>query len=240
MQGFWFAVEALDNEVDAETQLEMLLDGRRLLERATRWLVRGYPRAIGIEETTRRFQPGARLLERALPELLDEADRESFDERVSHLAEAGVPHELACRVASMPALRSVLDIVEVAEATGRPLETVMETYFALGSQFVLTWLRDRIIDLPRANRWQVLARAALRDDLYTLHGAITQEVLEGAGDNADAEAAIDAWRERNASAVERVRAMLSDIRASRTYDLTTLPVALRELRNLVRAPTADA
>ncbi len=240
MQRFWFAVEALDNEVDAETQLEMLLDGRRLLERATRWLVRGHPRSIEIEETTRRFRPGARLLERALPELLDQADRESFDERVSHLAEAGVPRELACRVASMPALRSVLDIVEVAEATGRPLETVMETYFALGSQFVLTWLRDRIIDLPRANRWQVLARAALRDDLYALHGAITQEVLEGAGDNADAEAAIDAWRERNASAVERVRAMLSDIRASRTYDLTTLPVALRELRNLVRAPTADA
>jgi len=46
-------------------------------------------------------------------------------------------------------LRSVLDIVEVAEATERPLETVMETYFALGSQFVLTWLRDRIIELPR-------------------------------------------------------------------------------------------
>jgi glutamate dehydrogenase len=240
MQRFWFAVEALDNKVDAQIQLELLLDGRRLLERATRWLVRGYPRAIEIEETTRRFQPGARLLARALPELLDEADRESFDERVSYLAEAGVPQELACRVASMPALRSVLDIVEVAEATERPLETVMETYFALGSQFVLTWLRDRIIELPRANRWQVLARAALRDDLYTLHGAITQEVLEGADDDVGAEAAIEAWRERNASAVERVRGMLSDIRASRTYDLTTLPVALRELRNLVRAPTADA
>ncbi len=239
MQHFWFAVEALDNKVDAQVQLEMLLDGRRLLERATRWLVRGHPRVIDIEETTRRFQSGARLLERALPELLDEADRESFDERVSYLADAGVPQELACRVASMPALRSVLDIVEVAEATERPLETVMETYFALGSQFVLTWLRDRIIELPRANRWQVLARAALRDDLYTLHGAITQEVLEDADEDADAEAAIAAWGERNESAVERVRAMLSDIRASRTYDLTTLPVALRELRNLVRTPTAD-
>ena len=115
----------------------------------------------------------------------------------------------------------------------------METYFALGSRFVLTWLRDRIIELPRANRWQVLARAALRDDLYSLHRALTQEVLEDAGEKAGAEEAIDAWRERNETAVERVRSMLSDVRASRTYDMTTLPVALRELRNLVTTPASE-
>jgi glutamate dehydrogenase len=86
----------------------------------------------------------------------------------------------------------------------------------------------------------VLARAALRDDLYSLHRALTQEVLEDAGANAGAEEAINAWRERNESAVERVRGMLSDVRASRTYDMTTLPVALRELRNLVRTPASDA
>ena len=224
----------------AHVQLEMLLDGRRLVERATRWLVRGHPRTIEIEETARRFQDGARLLERSLPDLLDDNDRETFDGRVAHFREAGVPRELAVRVAGMPALRSVLDIVEVSEATGRALEAVMETYFALGSKFVLTWLRDRIIELPRANRWQVLARAALRDDLYSLHRALAQEALEGAGEEDSAEQAIAAWRERNEAAVERVLGMLSDIRASRTYDMTTLPVALRELRNLVRVPASDA
>ena len=116
----------------------------------------------------------------------------------------------------------------------------MEAYFALGSKFVLTWLRDRIIELPRANRWQVLARAALRDDLYSLHSALALEVLEGARDDASAEEAIAEWREHNEAAVERVTRMLSDIRASRTYDMTTLPVALRELRNLVAAPASEA
>jgi glutamate dehydrogenase len=240
MRSFWEQVEGLDNKVDAQVQLEMLLDGRRLVERATRWLARGHPRTIEIEETTRRFQDGARLLERSLPDLLDDNDRETFDSRVAHFQEAGVPRELAVRVASMPALRSVLDIVEVSETTDRPLEAVVEAYFALGSRFVLTWLRDRIIELPRANRWQVLARAALRDDLYSLHRALAQEVLEDAGDEASPDDAIEAWRERNEAAVERVTRMLSDIRASRTYDMTTLPVALRELRNLVTAPTSDA
>jgi glutamate dehydrogenase len=240
MRSFWEQVEGLDNKVDAEVQLEMLLDGRRLVERATRWLVRSHPRKIEIEETTSRFQDGARLLERSLRDLLDDNDRETFDNRREHFKEAGVPRKLAVRVAGMPALRSVLDIVEVSEASGRSLEAVMEAYFALGSKFVLTWLRDRIIELPRANRWQVLARAALRDDLYSLHRALAQEVLEGARAEASAEEAIAEWREHNEAAVERVTRMLSDIRASRTYDMTTLPVALRELRNLVAAPASEA
>jgi glutamate dehydrogenase len=240
MRSFWSTVEALDNQVDAQVQLRMLIEGRRLVERATRWLVRGHPRGIEIEATTRRFEQGAEALQEALPDALDDNDRQAFAGRVEELTQAGVARELAERVASMPVLVSVFDIVEVAEATSRPLEAVMQTYFVIGSQIVLTWLRERIIELPRANRWQALARAALRDDLYSLHRAITQEVLESADGQVDAEEAIAAWLERNESAVERVRGILADIRASRSYDMTTLPVALREVRNLVRTPVSDA
>jgi glutamate dehydrogenase len=129
---------------------------------------------------------------------------------------------------------SVLDIVEVASMTMRPLELVTSIYFRLGAQLDLNWLRDRIIELPRANRWQALARAALRDDLYSLHRALTQEVLETAGTDGDSEAAIVAWRERNDANVKRSLGMVADIKASRIYDTTTLPVALREVRNLIR------
>jgi glutamate dehydrogenase len=128
----------------------------------------------------------------------------------------------------------VLDVVEVASGTGRPLDVVTAAYFHVGSQLVLTWLRDRIIELPRANRWQALARAALRDDLYSLHRALTQEILDVGGPDADAVAAVQAWRERNRVAVERALGMIADIKASQSYDTTTLPVALREVRNLIR------
>jgi glutamate dehydrogenase len=128
----------------------------------------------------------------------------------------------------------VFDIAEVSEATQRSPEAVIDAYFTLGAEIVLTWLRDRIIELPRANRWQALARAALRDDLYSLHRSLTQEVLDVAGKNDDAEAAISNWRKRNQAAVNRCLGILDDIKASRVYDTTTLPVALREVRNLIR------
>ena len=110
----------------------------------------------------------------------------------------------------------------------------MRTYFRVGARLELNWLRDRIIELPRTNRWQALARAALRDDLYSLHRALTQEVLDTAGPRAHADEAIDSWIEQNQAAVKRAGGMVADIKGSRTYDMTTLPVALREVRNLIR------
>ncbi len=234
MRSFWSEIEALDNTIEAHVQLEMLIEGRRLVERATRWLVRAHPRAIDVAVTLRDFEAGAKLLAAALPDVLDGADRDAFDARVLALVAAGAPGHLAHRVAALPSLLSVFDIVEVSRTTDRSPETVMAIHFGLGSRLQLNWLRERIIDLPRANRWQTLARSALRDDLFSLHRALTHDVLEAGGPNVDGEAAIQSWWHRNAAAVERCLGMIADVRASRSYDTTTLPVALREVRNLVR------
>jgi glutamate dehydrogenase len=233
MRSFWERVESLDNTVAAAVQLDMLLESRKLVERATRWLVRANPHGIEIEATTERFAPSATLLSEACPGVLGSEDQEVFAARAAELEAAGVPPELATRAASMPQLLPVFDLVEVASATGRPLEEVIATYFAIGSRVVLTWLRDRILELPRANRWQALSRAALRDDLNSLHRELTRQVLESAPDGAAGDTAFGAWRARNAATVERTIGILDDIRASRTYDTTTLPVALREVRNLI-------
>jgi glutamate dehydrogenase len=239
MRDFWHQVEGLDNRVPAEVQLQMLIEGRRLVERAARWLVLEAPSGIEIEHEVERFDPGVRLLMRALPDVLDGAEAEAFKARVAELGEAGVPQELARRVAAMPSLPPAFDIVAVAELSDRDPETVMDTYFRLASRLELSWLRDRVYDLPRANRWQALARAALRDDLLRAHRELTHEVLEYSHDGQGAGEAIEDWASGRSSAVDRVLSTLADIRASRTYDTTTLPVALREVRSLIRGSEGE-
>jgi glutamate dehydrogenase len=233
MRSFWSAVEKLDNRIDADTQLEMLSDGRRLVERATRWLIRAYSQPIDIEHTTERFSATARMLEAAVPGVLEGLDAESFQQRLRALAEAGVPVELARRVASMQALLSVFDIVEDAAATERSQRDVMATYFALGSRLGLDWLRDRILELPRADRWQALARAALRDDLYRLHRALTRDALSAAPPGADSDRVIQGWKAQVDEPMRRALSVLADVKSSGTFDTTTLPVVLRELKSLV-------
>lgn len=174
------------------------------------------------------------MLAGALPGVLEGLDRDSFAERLDELGEAGVPADLARRVASMPALLSAFDIVEDAVATDRPQAVVMSAYFAVGARLGLDWLRDRILELPRADRWQALARAALRDELYLLHRSLTRGVLMNAWTEDDRDAMIDAWQTANRAGVERALSVLADVRSSGTFDTTTLPVALRELKDLSR------
>ena len=238
MRDFWTSVESLDSEIDAGTQLAMLTEGRRLVERATRWLVRAQPGRLDIEATVRRFLPGARMLGQALPGVLVALDREAFTGRHDELREAGVPDALARRVASMQALLSVFDIVQDAASTERPQALVMATYFTLGAELGLDWLRDRILELPRADRWQALSRAALRDDLYRLHRALTRDALLCTDARLGSDAALAAWREDNKLGIKRALSVLADVKASNSYDTTTLPVALRELGNLVGAEPA--
>ena len=56
----------------------------------------------------------------------------------------------------------------------------------------------------------------------------------------DSEAAIERWMQDNSAALERCLRMLADIKTARRYDTTTLPVALREIRNLIRGGSDSA
>jgi glutamate dehydrogenase len=169
-----------------------------------------------------------------LPEILKGAAREGFETREKTLREAGVSEELARRVASMPAMLAALDIVSVSTRTDCSRRQVADVFYNLGYQIELNWLRDRITELPRADRWQALARTALRDELLGLHRSLTEQVLADAEPGADSDAAIAAWREANQDAVDRCLGMLADIRAGRKFDMTTISVALREVRHLIR------
>jgi glutamate dehydrogenase len=113
------------------------------------------------------------------------------------------------------------------------LEVTAEVYFTLGDRLKLHWLRDHIEALPRDNRWRTLARSALRDDIYSQQAALTAEILLSVREELPALERINAWVEDKPGSVERALQVLTDINSSGTFDLSTLSVALREIRNLL-------
>jgi len=174
MRSFWEDVEALDNKVDAELQLRMLLEGRRLVERSARWLVLENPGGIQIEAQVRRFEPGAELLRTAIPDILEEEERTEFGAQVDELTGAGVHRELATCVAALPSLTPVFDIVAVAALTGRELDDVMHTYFRLGYRLALVCDHRLCSSHPdpwRLSRLRVDAEASLPRFRAILSGA---------------------------------------------------------------------
>ncbi|MDQ3854866.1 MAG: NAD-glutamate dehydrogenase, partial [Chloroflexota bacterium] len=239
MRTLWAEIEALDNRVEAETQTKMLLDGRKLVERATRWLLRNRRIPLDIDAAISHFSEGAAELAERIPELMLDGDREALERATEQLADADVPPELAKRTAILGPMFSALDIVDVAGATGQSLEAVAAVYFTLGDRLKLHWLRGHIEALPRDNRWRTLARAALRDDLYSQQAALTAEILRSVPEELPALERINAWVDTKPGPVERVLQVLGDINSSGAFDLSTLSVALREIRNLITSSGAS-
>ncbi len=229
----WAGIEALDNLVPAGIQTVMLLEARTLVERASRWLLRQRRPPIDVAAEVERFTEGAQRIASSLPDLLASSDQDRFRGQAEHMGEAGVPEDLAHRVAGLDPLFGTLDIIEVSAAEEVPVEEVAAVYYALGERLDLHWLRNQINGLPRDNRWQTLARAALRDDLYSQQRAITAQVLRVGGDGLGPIERIDAWLTHVDAAARRVSQVVSDIKGGATADLASLSVALRESHRLI-------
>ncbi|MEV5889714.1 NAD-glutamate dehydrogenase [Nonomuraea fuscirosea] len=235
LPSFYRAVESLDNEIDTATQIAMLLEARKLAERGARWLLVNRRPPLDLAGSVSFFMKGFNGLLAHIPKLLTGPDLAAYEDRRDSFAARGVPMELAERVAGMVPAYSTLDLVEISSLTGRPVSEVAEVYFDLADRLQLARLRERIIALPRDNRWNSIARSALRDDLYAAHASLTRDVLAHSKPGLPPEERLARWSDANSAAVSRARQTLSEIWESDNFDLATLSVALRAIRTLVAA-----
>ncbi|WP_055590330.1 NAD-glutamate dehydrogenase [Peterkaempfera griseoplana] len=237
LEEIWSDIEALDNQVSAEVQTKMRLHSRRLVERATRWLLNNRRQPLDIAGTIEVFRERCNQVWAQLPKLLRGGDLEWFQQIYDELAAAGVPDDLATRCAGLSSAFPTLDIVEVADRAGAEVTDVADLYYDLADRLQISHLLDRIIELPRTDRWQSMARAAIREDLFAAHASLSADVLACGEPGDGPEQRFKAWEGRNATLVNRARTTLDDIRDSDTQDLASLSVAMRVIRTLLRTGT---
>ncbi|WP_052848393.1 NAD-glutamate dehydrogenase [Streptomyces avicenniae] len=231
----WDTAEGLDNEVTAAVLTRIRLHARRLVERGARWLLNNRPQPLALADTIQLFAERVAQVRQELPKLLRGKDLETHDALHDELIGAGVPEELALKVAGLSAAFPALDIVAVADRTGRELMDVAQVYYHLSDQLGITRLQDGVSALPRADRWQSMARTAIREDLYAAHQLITADVLAEGDPQAAPDERFTAWAQRNAAILSRARSTLGEIQESESFDLANLSVAMRTMRTMLRS-----
>ena len=70
MRVFWQQVEALAGTVDVDARIAVVLEARKLMERATRWLLMNRRPPFGIAETVSFLSDGVGTVRSAIPKLL--------------------------------------------------------------------------------------------------------------------------------------------------------------------------
>jgi glutamate dehydrogenase len=227
----WQAVEALDNRVPVESQAALLLEGRKLVERATRWLLRNRAQPLDIPGAIAEFEPGMADLSRSLTEVVDPEIRTTMRARAQRLGQSGIPRHLADSIATYAEWMAGLNIIAVAHSSGAPVAAVAEIFFALAAELDWHWIRGRINALPRRNRWESLARVALREDLNAHERLITAAVLRADGTTPPEK--IATWRAAHEATVRRCGRLVGALRDHEgATDHTMLAAVLRELRGL--------
>lgn len=229
----WFRqIEALDYQVSADVQLELMDELMRLGRRATRWFLRARRNEQNAARDVAHFGPHLKELGLKLDELLSGEIRENWQARYQAYVAAGVPELLARMVAGTTHLYTLLPIIEAADVTGQDPAEVAKAYFAVGSALDITWYISQISALPVENNWQALAREAFRDDVDWQQRAITIAVLQAGGGDSDVETRLALWMKQNDAMIERWRAMLVEIRAASGTDYAMYAVANRELNDV--------
>ncbi len=224
-------IVALDHQVDAQVQTALRIEVRTLIERATRWLVNNRRRPVAITPAVEQFTAGVRTVQQALPSLLASREKETYDKRMRSYVGAGVPEDLASATAALPAAYAALTIVQTAQADDIDVERVASVHFAFGQRLGLDRLLARIVELPRDDRWQTMARAALRDDLHTVHSQLVAEVMAATGGEGSAKEQVATWEKATPAASDAIRTLKLICEAK--PDLARVSVGLRFARALL-------
>ena len=209
-------------------------DMRRLLDRATRWFINRVDQDLLVTEAVKRYESTVTELREALPTLVRGTDLERFEQWREEAMSQGIPERRASMWATQFESYALLDVAEYVHRTETAPVKVAETYYVLYDQFGVDSLLNRITHLPRSDRWQALARAAMRDDLYTTIIDLTGNILDAHGDIADPAERVAAWEEANAANLDRAKTMFAEVNSLERDDMASLSVALRLLRSIVR------
>jgi glutamate dehydrogenase len=233
MVRWWDRIDHLDPSIDTDVQFELFLDLRRMVERGVLWLLRHRRPPLDLGATVAAFGPGIEELAGGLRAVVHGAMGATLAEAAEDALNAGVPSDLAEASAVWPIMHTGWDLVEVAQARGRSPLDAAAVYWGLFDGLDVAWLWDRVGKLPRTDRWQSHARAAQRDDLMTTLRDLTDDALRTGDVFTPCQDLVSRWLAANERTVRRLLDVFLELRTGGVFDLTTLSVALRQLRNLV-------
>ncbi len=201
-------VDALDNRISGELQLDLYASLQDLLLRATAWFLRNVDLTQGLAEVIDHYRKATARLTRDLAKVVPAEASERIAASRDELVAAGLPEDLATRAAGAQWLSRAPDIVLVSDRTGKPLNAVAETFFAFSAHFRVDDLTGTTRTLTAVDYYD---RLALNRTLDLIHEAQRKLVAEVLATGKKGKPALDAWIAARGESVTRMAGAIADI-----------------------------
>lgn len=236
LEELYNGIRALDNKVPYETQMEMLLDIQKLLEKLTPWVLINLPRPLKTEAIAAEYEKGLAELEKNIDKLLPEKfKRKHVKTYYDRLIKDGVPKDLARRFSILDFMSAGFDIVNIAKQSGSKISIVASLYYEIGKEFAFRWLRTMAAQIPSEVEWEKRAVRSLVEDLYGQQSMFTRKIIEHSPDAKvdNINDVIRNWRSQRAVIFKQFEELIQELQKYKNIDLAMLTVANRSLRNII-------
>lgn len=234
LKTLWSNIEALDNKVPAEVQLNAMQDICDMVDRGTTWFLTKLGRELDIEKDVELFKNGIdRLLQDMSDAITPELGHE-IETKTQMNIRNGLPEDLAKWIAHIPTLGASGDIVLISENLNTDIITTAKTYLAVGENFYIKWLTKQASFLTTDDKWSEQALDGLIEQLYACQAGLTTHILDEIKKRhlKNASTHLDVWCQRYDSKLCHFKPFFEEIKRSGKVDIPILLIAEQKLRHL--------
>jgi len=223
-------IDALDNKIDGQVQLDLYSQVCRLIYLACAWDLKNGDGSAPIGKQIDDLRAARRALQPKIAELAPAAMRERVVARAAALAEAGVSGELASRLSRLELSEMVQDIALVAKIAKADNVAAAKAVIAVSEAFRIGRIEDAARALSPSDYYDALALTRAEDTLSAARRGIAISALRQFPKSADP---VDDWLAAGGERIGRLRDRLQALTEGGDITVSRLSVAAGLMGDLV-------
>lgn len=215
-------IDALDNRIDGQLQLDLYQAVGRLIFVTSRWYLRNQAAEGSVDNEIAALAAARHALEPKLAELLPAFNQARLAERRDAFLADGASEGLAERLALADVAELIPDISLVAKAAKADIATAAKAFFAVSDAFRIARIEDAARAIVPADYYDELALSRATETIDSARRGIAAAALTGFADAADP---VAAWLDAGGERVARIRERLQGLTEGGDLTVSRLSVA---------------
>ncbi|RWM94653.1 MAG: NAD-glutamate dehydrogenase [Mesorhizobium sp.] len=215
-------IDALDNQIDGQTQLDLYQAVSRLIFMTSGWYLKNDLSSAPLGQRIADLQEARKALEPKLISLLPAFSRERIEARRHDLTEGGAPDKLAEKLALAEVSDLIPDIALTARTANADIVSAARAFFAVSDAFRIPRVEEAARSIMPPDYYDQLALSRATDSIGAARRGIAVAALTGHGNAADP---VAAWLEAGGEQVGRIRERLQALTEGGDITVSRLSVA---------------
>lgn len=215
-------IDALDNQIDGQVQLDLYQMVSRLIYMSSGWYLKNDAGTAPLGQRIAELQDARTALEPKLVSLLPAFSRERIEEKRHGLFKAGAPEKLAEQLAMSEAAELIPDVALTARTAGADIVAAAKAFFAVSDAFRIPRVEDAARSITPSDYYDQLALSRATDTIGAARRGIAIAALTGHSKAADP---VAAWLEAGGERVARIRERLQALTEGGDITVSRLSVA---------------